>query len=136
MEAGRTDNETNDLAQFQKRICSWALMSAVILAALLILFHEKAIAKGLVLGTLFSIINFVLMGRSIPMSLGRSRRSAGVIGFASIFGRYIVLAIPMIIAIKVESISFVAVVAGIFAVQIVTLVDYLIIRPAFTGKSS
>jgi hypothetical protein len=45
-----------------------------------------------------------------------------------------VLAIPMIVAIKSVSFNFVAVVVGIFAVQIVTLVDYILIRPILEGK--
>ena len=74
------------------------------------------------------------MGKSIPLALGQTRSKAGVIGLASILGRYFLLAIPMIIAIKSTSINFVAVVVGIFAVQIVTLFDYLVVRSLFHGK--
>jgi hypothetical protein len=68
------------------------------------------------------------------MTLGKSRSKAGLIGLASILSRYMVLAIPMIVAIKSVSFNFVAVVVGIFAVQIVTLVDYILIRPILEGK--
>ena len=116
------------------RLCSWAMSSALVIAVIFILFHEKAIAKGLLLGTFFSIINFFLLGKSIPMTIGSSRRKAGLIGLASILARYVILAIPMIVAIKSVSFNFFAVVVGIFAVQIVTLVDYILIRPVFDGK--
>jgi len=43
--------------------------------------------------------------------------------------RYAILAVPMIIALKVPSFNFAAVVVGIFAVQIVTLFDFLVIKP-------
>jgi len=49
-------------------------------------------------------------------------------GFMSIFLRYLFLAIPLIIGMKYASFNFVAVVIGIFAVQIVMLVDHLAIK--------
>ena len=128
------DNPLNEVGQVQRRICWWATSIAIVSALLFIIFQEKAIAKGILLGTLFSIINFILMGKSIPLALGQTRSKAGVIGLASILGRYFILAIPMIIAIKSTSINFVAVVVGIFAVQIVTLFDYLVVRSLFHGK--
>ncbi|MGD2124586.1 MAG: ATP synthase subunit I [Desulfobacteraceae bacterium] len=123
-----------EVSQVQKRICSWAMLSALVLAVVFLILQEKAIAKGLVLGTCFSIVNFLLLGKSIPMVLGQSRPRANAIGLASIFSRYFLLAIPMVIAIKSVSFSFVAVVVGIFAVQIVTLFDYLVIQLILGGK--
>jgi hypothetical protein len=110
------------------------MLSALVLAVVFLILQEKAIAKGLVLGTCFSIVNFLLLGKSIPMVLGQSRPRANAIGLASIFSRYFLLAIPMVIAIKSVSFSFVAVVVGIFAVQIVTLFDYLVIQLILGGK--
>jgi len=107
-----------------------------VVAVFFLLFHEKAIAKGLLLGTCFSIINFLLLGKSIPMTLGQSRSKARFIGLTSILFRFVILAIPMIVAIKSTSFNFVAVVVGIFSVQVVTLVDYIVIRPIFHGRSN
>jgi hypothetical protein len=128
------EKQQKELGRVQKNICSWSMTSALIVAVFFMLVHEKAIAKGLLLGTCFSIINFILMGRSIPMTLGQSRAMAGLIGLISILSRYVVLAIPMIMAIKMASFNFVAVVVGIFAVQIITLVDHILIRPVLDGK--
>ena len=105
------------------------MTAAIVVAIVLIFFGEKAIAKGLLLGTLFSIANFIIMGKFIPLTLGQSRPKASMIGFASIMLRYVVLAIPMVIAIKLASFSFVAAVVGIFAVQIMTLIDHMVIKP-------
>ena len=105
------------------------MTAAIVVAIVLIFFDEKAIAKGLLLGTLFSIANFIIMGKFIPLTLGQSRPKASMIGFASIMLRYVVLAIPMVIAIKSASFSFVAAVVGIFAVQIMTLIDHMVIKP-------
>ena len=128
------DNPQKEISRFQKRISSWSTIIAIVVALLFVVFQEKAIAKGILLGTLFSIINFMLLGKSIPLALGKARTKASGIGLASILGRYALLAIPMIIAIKSTSISFIAVVVGIFAVQIVTLFNYLVIKPLMEGK--
>ena len=123
------DGQDSQLSREQKRISSWAMTSALVLALLFMLVNEKAIGKGLLLGTCFSIINFFLLGKSILMTLGRSRPKAGLIGLTSLLSRYVILAIPMMVAIKSASFNFFAVVAGIFAVQVVTLLDYIVIRP-------
>lgn len=107
------------------------LKSALVLAVFFLIIQENSIAKGLVLGTLSSIINFLLLGISIPMTLGHTRYRAGFIGLISILARYALLAIPLIIGIKLDSFNFVAVVIGVFAVQIVTLIEHLVIRPMF-----
>jgi hypothetical protein len=128
------DHQRDGASHVQRSVCSWATLFAIVVALLFLVFQEKAMAKGILLGTLFSILNFILLGKSIPLALGQTRTKAGMIGLVSIFGRYALLAIPMVIAIKSSSINFVAVVVGIFAVQIVTLIQYIIVRPLLDGK--
>jgi hypothetical protein len=117
-----------EVQELQKRICSWALSGAFVIAAVFLILGEKAVAKGLVLGTCFSIINFVLMGRSIPMMLGRSRAKANFIGFGSMMARYGVLAIPIVVAVKRASFDLFAVIVGVFAVQIMILLDHFVLK--------
>jgi hypothetical protein len=117
-----------------RRTCSLAIIWTTGLAVVLVLLGEVAVAKGLIIGTVFSIINFFLLSQSIPLTIGRSRARAGLIGLASIMGRYVLLAVPLIIGIKCASFNFVAVVAGIFSMQIVTLVDHIAIRPVLGGE--
>jgi len=105
------------------------MWSALIIAIVFICINENALAKGLLLGALFSITNFALLGQTIPMTLGRSRSRTRFIGLASILVRFSLLTIPLVVAIKSSSFDFVAVVVGIFSIQIVTLVDHIIIRP-------
>ncbi len=124
-----TANQKEGVDRFQRRICFWAMTCAIVLAFVFLFFHERSIAKGIVLGTCFSIVNFFLMGQSIPRILGRSRTKANAMGFMSILLRYFFLAIPLVIGIKYNtSFNFVAVVVGIFAVQIVIMVDHLAIK--------
>jgi hypothetical protein len=126
--------DASKAGRIQKRISSQAITSALVVAVVFLIIQEKAIAKGLLLGTCFSIVNFLLLGKSIPMTLGQSRAKARLIGLASVLVRYGVLAIPMVMALKLVSFNFVAVVVGIFAVQIMTLVDYIVVRPILDQK--
>ena len=123
------ERQSNGVAQLQRRISSWALLSALGIGVIFFLCHETAVAKGLILGTCFSIMNFLLLGKSIPMTLGLTRRKASVAAFGSVLTRYILLAIPLVVAVKSVSFDFVAVVVGIFSVQIITLIDYIIVKP-------
>jgi hypothetical protein len=128
--------ENSEIIQFQWKICSWAMTSALVISFLFLFFNEKAIAKGLLLGTVFSIINFIILGKFIPLTIRRSRTKAGFLGLISILIRLIILAVPMIIAIKSASFEFIAVVAGIFSVQMVTFLQYVVIKPIQDGKRS
>jgi hypothetical protein len=133
-EKNRITMNHNEAGRIQKRICSQAITSALVVAVIFLFIQEKAIAKGLLLGTCFSIVNFLLLGKSIPMTLGRSRLKARLIGLTSVLVRYGVLAIPMVMALKLVSFNFIAVVVGIFAVQIITLFDYIVVRPILDQK--
>ncbi len=123
-----------EVIKVQKRISFWAMVSAIVIAITLIVLGEKEIAKGLLLGTIFSVINFVLMGRFMPMVISKSRAKGGFGGLISISVRYPLLAIPMVVAIKSKSFSFPAVVVGVFAIQIVTFLEYVLIRPRMERK--
>ena len=120
---------SKDLEITPKKICTWSITYSTAIVAICLLFQQTAVAKGLIVGAIFSVINFVLLGQTIPMTLFKSRAKAGIIGFSSILGRYVLLAVPLIIGIKLPSINFVAVVIGVFAIQITTLVSFFLIEP-------
>lgn len=119
--------QDREVQEFLKRICSWALSIALVIAVLFLVLGERAVAKGLLLGTCFSILNFVLLGKSIPMALGKSRAKANIIGFGSILTRYAVLAVPIVIAVKSPSFDLVAVIIGVFAVQMMIFLDHFVL---------
>ena len=117
-----------------RKICTWAITYATAIAVICLLLQQTAIAKGLIIGAIFSVINFILLGQTLPITLFKSRAKAGMIGFGSILGRYVLLAVPLIIGIKSPSFNFVAVVIGIFSIQITTLFCYFVIVPYLKGK--
>lgn len=101
-------------------------MAAAIIAGLLfILAGQKPMGKGLILGTLFSVINFVLMGELIPLQLGHTKSKTYLVSFGSIIIRYGLLALPLIVSLKFEQFNLWAVICGVFMIQIVILVDHL-----------
>ena len=119
------DKQTEEVSLYQKKVFFWTMSSTLVLAIVLMIFEEKSVAKGLVLGACFSVLNFFLLGRFIPLTLGRSRAKARFISLTSILSRYALLAVPLISAVKLSSFDFVATVVGIFAVQIVLFVDHV-----------
>ena len=123
------------LRQTQKKYATRALILAIITGLLFILMGQKSMGKGLVLGTIFSVLNFILMGQSIALKLGRSKAKTFSIVLGSIFFRYLLLAIPLIVAIRFEQFHIVAAALGIFMIQLVILADHIrTLIPPVRGK--
>ena len=119
--------------QTQKKYCSIAIIIAIAVAVFFILAGHKPLGKGLILGTIFSIINFILIGESIPLKIGASKKKTRFVSIGSIFSRYILLAVPIVMGIKLDQFNMIAVVSGIFSVQLIILADHLI-QYRFTQK--
>lgn len=109
----------------QKKYCSKALMLSIIICLCCIALEQVAVGKGLILGCLFSILNFIIMGEVLPFKIDRSKKAVIFISLGSLFFRYILLAIPIVIAIKLSTFNLFSVVVGIFAVQIVLFGDHV-----------
>jgi hypothetical protein len=102
------------------------MLVAVIGAVALILVGEKALGKGLVLGTLFSIVNFVLMAHLMSLNAASSRTRASAAALGSIVFRFALLAIPLILSLRLDSIHLVGVVIGLFMIQMTLLFDQVL----------
>jgi hypothetical protein len=115
-----------EIRETQKKYCSLALVTAIIIGFFLIIVGQSSVGKGLILGTLFSSINFALMGEVLPHKVGKSRRKTYLISFGSLFSRYILLAVPIVLGIKFpDRFNLISVIVGIFMVQLIILLDYL-----------
>ena len=113
------------LRQTQKKYCSRAITAAIFVGLFLILAGQKPVGKGLILGTVFSIVNFILMAQMLPIRIGKSKNKTFFLSFGSIVLRYFLLAVPLVIAIKFDQYNFIAVVFGIFMIQFIILADHL-----------
>lgn len=111
------------IRQTQKKYCSLAMSIAIFAGLSFILFGLKPIGKGLILGTLFSVLNFILMGETLPMKIGINRNKAMGLSFLSILLRYGLLAFPIALSIKMPQFNMVATVCGLFMIQFVILLD-------------
>lgn len=123
--------------QTQKKIVQQALWLSIVVSLVFILLGQRPVGKGLILGAFFSVLNFIFMAKSIGMKFGRSKKEAITISFGSIIFRYILLAVPLIAAVKYEQFNLIATVVGIFMIQLVILADHVRTRiPCMGGKQT
>ena len=101
-----------------RRYCSIALIAAVAVGGALILLDQRLMGKGLIIGTLFSVINFFLMATALPMRVGLGRKKAFFFSLGSIHLRLALMAIPLVISFKYDLFVISAVAVGLFMVQI------------------
>ena len=80
--------------------------------------------KGLVLGAIFSIANFILIGQTLPLRLGKSKRKTFFLSLGSIFFRYALMAIPIVVAVKFDQFDLVTAIIGLFMIQYVILAEH------------
>jgi hypothetical protein len=112
--------------QTQKKYGSLAMIIAIIAGFFFVLAGQKTIGKGLILGTIFSVINFVMIGQTLPSRLSETKRKTFLFSMGSIVFRYTLLATPLILAVKFEQFDLPAAICGIFMIQLVILADYVI----------
>ena len=100
-----------------------ALTLAVVPGAILVFAGFIPLGKGLILGALFSVVNFTMMAFALPLRIGRKRGPATLISLASITVRYALLAAPLVIAVTDSRIAVSSTSAGLFMVQLAILID-------------
>jgi hypothetical protein len=107
----------------QKRYGSRALIFSIGAGLLCLALGHKDMCRGVVLGGVFSAINFALMGQLLHYRLMDNRKTAIRRSFVSLLLRNAILAIPLILAVQSERFNFPATVVGIFMVQLVILIE-------------
>ncbi len=107
------------------RYCTSALIIAIALGGLMMLIGLRPMGKGLILGAIFSVLNFILMATALPIRIGLGRGKAFVFSLGSICLRYALLAIPLFLSIHMDPIAVSTVAVGLFMVQIAILGDQL-----------
>lgn len=101
------------------------MVAAIIIGFFFILVGLKPIGKGLVLGTVFSTINFIIMGETLALRINKTRGKIFLLSFGSLLFRYMLLAVPLILAIKFKQYNIIAAICGIFMVHLAILTDPL-----------
>ncbi len=113
------------IRETEKKYCSVAMFAAIAVSVACIAAGYKPIGKSLILGTIFSIVNFVLMGETLPARIDKTRSEATLIALASIGFRYALMAIPLFMAVRSQEYNVFGVIVGIFMVQLMILGDHL-----------
>ena len=125
MPTTRMKKRMETVRETEKHYCSIALGIAVVAGMICIMLGFKPIGKGLILGSLFSAANFILMGETLPMSIGHTRKKAAGISFLLIFLRYVFLAIPLILSIQMAQFHMATAIIGLFSVQLVIMTEHI-----------
>ena len=110
--------------QTQKTYGSRAIWLAIAVGFVFFLAGYKPVGKGLVLGAIFSVVNFIIIGQTLPLRIGHSKRKTFILSLGSIFCRYMLMAVPVVVAVKYEQFDLVGVIIGLFMIQIVILADH------------
>ena len=113
------------VSDLRKKYCPPALGAAIMIAVAMIFTGHSELGRGLVLGTLFSILNFILMGESIQLRMQRTQRSSSVVSFFMVLVRFVLLAFPLIVSIHHDKYHIATTAAGLFMVQAVILTGAL-----------
>lgn len=111
--------------EMQKSYGTKAMALAIGIGLISLLFGYKSVCRGVVLGGLFSTLNFVLMAFSFHAKIRPDRKKASLAALYNILFRYIFMAIPLFIAIKFPRFDLVATIAGLFMVQTVILTHHI-----------
>lgn len=114
------------IRQTRNKYSTRAMAVGICAALILILAGYRTMGKGLMLGVVFSVINFVLIAQTLPSSIGKSRKQATVFSLGSIGFRYAILAVPLAVAAKLEAFHFAATAVGIFMIQLVILAEQVL----------
>ncbi len=118
----------DDVAQLRKRYCSSAMVAAIIVGFVLIGLEMRPIGKGIILGALFSILNFILMSMALPRELDGSAKSGALRSLGSVLFRYVFMAAALYVGIQYEAYNVFAVAGGLFSVQLMILGDHLVLK--------
>ena len=108
----------------QKKYGARALMLAIGAGLLFFVVGQKGICRGLVLGGVFSAVNFALMGQAMRYRLSDNRKAATRRSLVSLLLRYALLAIPLVLALRSDRFNFPATAVGIFMVQLVIIIEH------------
>lgn len=111
-----------------KRYAKVALIAAIVTGGALIVLGYAPLGKGLVLGALFSIINFWLMALALPYRMGHGRGKSILVSLTSIYCRFALMAVPLIFAIKHPQVAVSTVAMGLFMIPLTILGEHLWVR--------
>ncbi|MEE9121068.1 MAG: ATP synthase subunit I [Syntrophobacteria bacterium] len=122
----------SDYATLKKTLIKKALLLSLAASCIFLALNLKSAAKGIALGSIVSVVEFKLMTLRLERRFIRQGRARDYFGLV---GRFFLLSIPLVIAIKLPSINFAATVGGIFAVKAAIYYHFLISNRHLSAKT-
>ncbi len=109
----------------KKKYSGRAFFLSVILGLCFILMGEKSVCRGVILGSIFSVVNFFLLSRTLRSRIEKSKDVAVPLVMTNIAVRYLFMALPLFLSLKFDRFSIFGVAIGLFTVQLTILFDHL-----------
>jgi hypothetical protein len=126
--------DTGVLHRFQRRVARQTFTLFVVAGLILFAMGYEPVARGLVLGSLFSVLNFMLMAHLLPYQVGYKRRGATMFAGLSILVRMGMMAVPLVVALKYEAFHWIAAAVGLFAIPVGIFIDQWIAQRLFPER--
>jgi hypothetical protein len=112
-----------DYATLQKALIIKALLLSLAAACIFLALNLKSAAKGVALGSVFGVVEFKILAVRLQRRLFHQGKARDYLG---LMGRFILLAIPLVISLRSPAINFAATVGGIFAVKAAIFYHFLL----------
>lgn len=112
---------------FQQRHGRRILAAAVALSLLAYVAGWPAVTRGLLLGSLFGVLNFVLLAQRLSRRLGGGPQRGRFANGLAQTGRYLVWAVPLVLAVKLPAVDLPATVTGLLMVPMSLLLDAIVL---------
>ena len=114
-----------DYGALQKALIKKALLISLAVACICLVFNQKAAAKGIALGAVFGVADFKLMALLLPRRLARQSR---ITFYLSLICRFVLLSVPLILALKLPSFNFAATVVGLLLMKAAVFFHFFICK--------
>ena len=112
--------------ELQKKYGARVMFIAIVVWIVFYILALRPIGDGFLLGSLFSVINFALLGEALAKRLNLTGRKLKLNIYSSLAARFILLAVPVYLGIKFDKFNLTAVLIGLFMIQIMILAQHFL----------
>lgn len=112
--------------ELQKKYGARVMFIAILVWLVFYIIGMRPFGDGFLLGSVFSVINFALLGEALAKRLKLSGRNLKKNIYSSLIFRLFLMAIPLYLGIKYEKFNIVTVIIGLFMIQIMILAQHFL----------
>jgi hypothetical protein len=113
--------------EFKKRVVLHSVAAAILVGAVLGLVRAEY-GLGFLVGAAASVLNLHLMAARTARMVEMTANGAKGYAFRSAISRYVLLALVLILAVKLDGVNFVCAACGLFLAQAVLVATHLLSR--------